>query len=109
MSGDMSNAELGISGVDAAGAKNRLSDGQLEQQQQWTQNAMSERILGYLLLLCPVALGIVWSINVSNAAKYGITCAIVVTATYWIFRRFQTRAQLLKNRERQVASFNNSD
>ncbi len=102
MSGDMSNAELGVAVVDSVAARGRLSGNSLEKQQTWAQNVMGERLLGYLLCLFAVVLGIAWTSEIPNTIRYAVTAGIILMLGCWVFTVLQSKSQMREHRAAQV-------
>ncbi|MBX2869455.1 MAG: hypothetical protein KTR18_12310 [Acidiferrobacterales bacterium] len=106
MSGDMSNADLGVAKVDAVASRERLSGNQLTDQHSWSLNLMNERSLGYLLCLFTVVLGGVWMADVSPLIRYSVTGLIALMAGYWILRMRRSKSRLQALRAAQVQNLN---
>ena len=103
MNGDMSNAELGISEVDAVGAKGRLAQyNSLAKQHSWSLNYLGERTLGYLIMLCVVVVTVAWMSDSSSLIRYGVTGLVVVFIAFSAVIAIRDKSALKEFRNNQV-------
>jgi hypothetical protein len=77
MSGDNSNAELGIAVTHARAAQNKLDHAKgFERQHDWSISYLDERIFGTFVMLVVVILISVWVFNVPPLIRYAVTIGV---------------------------------
>ena len=100
--GDMANAELGISKVDAIGAKTRDATGNLSNQHKWGLGYLNERITGMLAALTVSALAIVWVLEMPASMRYGVTAVVALLAVAIVVAFFRGKSKLAALRQQQI-------
>ncbi|MFT5259080.1 MAG: hypothetical protein ACI9J2_000153 [Saprospiraceae bacterium] len=103
MSGDMANAELGISMVDATGAKSRMgASNDLANQQQWSLGYLNERIVGMLAALAVSTIVIVWVVDTPAIFRYSVTITVTLLVAAVVAGLLRGKAKLAALRQQQM-------
>ena len=105
MTGDMSNAELGVSETDAVGAGRRFNEKQgFQKQQDWSLAYMNERIVSSIGVVLLFFILFVWLFDIPKYISYGVTISAIVIGCILIWSFMRQRLCLLDQRRKQVGA-----
>ena len=106
MTGDSSNAELGIAISQNQAAREKLDHAKgFERQHEWSINHLDERIFGMFIMFVVVILIAVWAFHIPPVIRYAVTIvagSIFVYCKSMVTKRNKDMEAL---RKRQVEEF----
>lgn len=107
MSGDMSNAELGVATSDAIGGKRRFDNPNgFNDQQSWGLTYLNERLIGSVSVLILALIIFVWVIDTSAVIKFSVSGLAILSAIVLGSLALRQRNKTLALREQQASQYN---